>query len=403
MKVCMLAYTFYESDNRVRRYAETLVRRGDQVEAIVLRRDGQPAFEDIAGVKVFRVQKRVRNERNAASYLIKLLLFLVRSAVAVTMSHFRRRYDLIHVHSVPDFEVFATLIPKLMGTKVMLDIHDIVPEFYGSKFKVSERSLVFRLLVLMERLSTAYCDHVIIANHIWHSKLVARSTRAEKCTPIINYPDPAIFFARSRTRQSGDFVICYPGTLNSHQGVDRAIMAVASLRDKLPNLKFLVVGDGPDLEKLKAMVVELGVSDRVSITGSVPIEQVAETMANVDLGVVPKRADSFGNEAFSTKIMEFMAMGVPVLASATSVDRYYFNPKIVEFFDSSSVDDLAGKIQYLALNSVRRESLRVNALEFVGTYNWRVKGGEYLDLVDRLVKPITATVGARPTRHEAGF
>ncbi len=151
----MVAYTFYEADNRVRRYAETLAKRGDEVDAIALRRDGQPAFEVIRGVRVYRVQKRAIDERGPFSYLRKLLLFFLRSAWMLAVHNLQAPYDLIHVHSVPDFEVFATIVPRLMGAKVILDIHDIVPEFYVSKFKVSERSLAFRLLVLMERLSSA--------------------------------------------------------------------------------------------------------------------------------------------------------------------------------------------------------------------------------------------------------
>ena len=386
----MVAYTFYESDNRVRRYAETLARRGDKVDAIVLRREEQPECEVIAGVKVYRIQKRVRNERGPASYLARLLAFLLRSAWVLARHYFKERYDLIHVHSVPDFEVFATIIPRLMGTRVILDIHDIVPEFYASKFNVRETSAVFRLLVLLEKLSIAYCHHVIIANHIWHTKLTTRSVRPEKCSVVLNYPDPAIFFRRERKTPAGpDFVMCYPGTLNSHQGVDRAITAVAMLRDKAPNLKFLVIGDGPDREKLKAMVERLGLQERVIITGSVPIEKVAELLATVDLGVVPKRKDSFGNEAFSTKILEFMAAEVPVLASNTRIDQYYFNDRIVQFFESDSVEDLAARIHDLMHDPAKRAQLRIGGTEFIQKNNWSEKRLEYLSLVDGLVKSRT--------------
>ena len=388
MTACMLAYTFYESDNRVRRYAETLVKRGDEVDAIVLRREGQPAFEIIAGVRVHRIQKRVRNERNPLSYLLKLLLFLLRSAWVVTKFHLKRRYDLIHVHSVPDFEVFATIIPRLMGARVILDIHDIVPEFYASKFKVKETSAVFRLLVLLERLSIAYCGHVIIANHIWHTRLTQRSVPPEKCTAIINYPDLSVFSRRHRKEPAtGKFVMCYPGTLNWHQGVDRVISAMVLLRDKAPGLTFLIIGDGPDFEKLETMVKKEQLEDRVTITGAIPIEKVAETMASVDLGVVPKRSDSFGNEAFSTKIMEFMAMGVPVLASNTRIDQYYFTEQLVQFFESDSVPDLAAKILDLILDPAKCDSLRQCGAGFIQQNNWGVKKHEYLDLVDSLVTP----------------
>jgi glycosyltransferase involved in cell wall biosynthesis len=387
VKACMLAYTFYDADNRVRRYAEALVRRGDLVDAIAIAREGQPAFEIIQGVRVFRIQKRRIDESGPFSYLLKLLIFFVRSAWFLTVKHLREPYHVIHVHSVPDFEVFATLVPRLMGARVILDIHDIVPEFYGSKFRVGERSLVFRLLVLVERLSILYSSHVIISNHLWQKKLISRSVRAEKCTALINYPDPAIFHRRDGEEPNPDaFVLCYPGTLAWHQGLDIATEAMARLRDRAPNVKLLLVGDGPERERLRQMIVDRKLEDRVSLTGLVPLEKVAEIMATIDAGVVPKRTDSFGNEAFSTKIMEFMAMGVPVIASRTRIDEYYFNNDLVQFFSSGDPGDLAEKIIDLVENRARRETLRANASHFIAANNWGVHKNEYFQLVDCLAE-----------------
>jgi glycosyltransferase involved in cell wall biosynthesis len=340
----------------------------------------------IQGVRVSRIQKRVIDETGPVSYLLKLLVFFFKSAWTVTARHLRKPYDVIHVHSVPDFEVFATIIPRLMGARVILDIHDIVPEFYASKFKVSERSLTFRLLVLLERLSIAYCNYVIISNDLWYEKLVRRSVDPKKCVAITNYPDLSMFWSRPRPPQDGgDFVMFYPGTLNSHQGLDVAIEAVSLLRDRVPNLRLIIVGDGPDREKLRSMILKLHLEDRVSLQGFVPIERVAEIMATVDLGVVPKRKDSFGNEAFSTKIMEFMAMNVPVVASRTRIDEYYFSDDIVQFFESGDAEDLAAKILELVFCPERRIALRERSSKFVTKNNWDAKKGQYLDLVDRLV------------------
>ena len=386
MRVCMVAYTFYETDNRVRRYAETLAQRGDDVDAIVLRREGAAPQVALNGVNVYGIQKRQRDEHGPLSYLLKLLLFFFRSAWVLTMRHLRQPYDVIHVHSVPDFQVFAAFVPRLMGAKVILDIHDIIPEFYASKFRIGEESLMFRALLLVEKLSGIFSNHVIIANHLWYDRLTRRSVPAKKCTAIINYPDLSIFSRRPRNVENGDFVMCYPGTLNWHQGVDLAIRAVAILREKAPHLKLLIIGDGPDREKLKVLVQEYGLGDRVVISGVVPLEMVAQTMAGVDLGVVPKRKDSFGNEAFSTKIMEFMAMGVPVVASKTRIDQYYFNENLVQFFESESIEDLASRILQLVNDLEKRSMLSASALKFIEVNNWDVRKHEYLDLVDRLVQ-----------------
>lgn len=380
----MVGYTFYEVDNRVRRYAEALAKRGDEVNAIVLGKEGQVKEETLNGVRVYRIQTRVRDERRPITYLTKILTFFCRSMWFLAKQQMKARYDVIHVHSVPDFEVFATIIPWLMGTRVILDIHDIVPEFYASKFKVGEGSVAYRILLLVERLSCAYASHVIISNHLWHEKLTGRSVRAEKCTPIINYPDPGIFSPRFLSSGRKEFVMCYPGTLNWHQGVDLAVEAMALLREKAPNLRLQIIGDGPDREKLRTMIRQEHLDDRVTLVGMVPMEQVAETMMSVDLGIVPKRKNSFGNEAFSTKIMEFMAMGVPVLASDTRIDQWYFNEGQVQFFESENVGDLAAKVLELMNSSDDRNALRLRGMQFIEINNWGLKKYEYFELVDRL-------------------
>lgn len=383
----MLAYTFYESDNRVRRYAETLVKRGDQVDAFVLRQKGQSSFEVIEGVHVYRIQERLRDEDGALSYLRKLLVFLVRSAWFLTRSHLRKPYDLIHVHSMPDFLVLATLLPRLFGGKVILDIHDVLPELYASKFKLSQHSVMFRLLVWEERLSIKYSDHVIIANHIWHERVARRSGCAYKCSTILNYPDLSIFYSRPRTSESDrEFVMCYPGTLSWHQGVDLVLCAMAKLRDELPNLGFLIIGAGAEEQRLISMAKQYGIEDRVTMKGRLPIEMVAETMANIDLGVEPKRNDPFSGDALSTKIPEFMAMNVPVLASTTRVHQFYFKNDVVEFFESDNSEDLAAKILALVRSPARRAAVRERANTFILKNNWGARKEEYLGLVDSLLE-----------------
>jgi len=381
----MLAYTFYESDNRVRRYAETLTKRGDHVDVIVLRKKGQKYRESMKGVNIYRIQQRTINESNKLTYLFKILLFLFNSSIFLILLHTKIRYDLIHVHSVPDFEVFAAWFPKLFRSKLILDIHDILPEFYSSKFGSSKNSIIYKLLILCEKISIHFADHVIISNHIWYKRLLSRSIKKEKCTVIINYPDPSIFYRRGSIRYKNKFILSYPGTLNYHQGLDIAIKAIALIKDKEPNVEFRIYGEGPEKQNLLTLVKELELKNYVYFEGLLPMEEIADALRNVDLGIVPKRKDSFGNEAFSTKIMEFMSLGIPVIASSTKIDKFYFNSSIILFFKSEDEYDLARKILKLKNNKNLRNIIKDEALKFIEKNNWNVKKYEYLDLVDFLV------------------
>ena len=384
MKACMVAYSLYEMDTRVKMYAEALAGQGVEVDVFSLKQPGQPDTGDLNGVRIHRIQTRVHNEKSPFTYLVKLLLFLFRSSFILTKNSMGKRYDVIHVHSVPDFEVFASLIPRIMGSKVILDIHDIVPEFYASKFNKGRDSLVFKTLVLLEKLSIAFSNHVIVANHIWRETLLSRSVKPEKCTVVMNYPDTSIFRKYPRTRVDGKFVMIYPGSLNWHQGLDVAINAFAKIAEKFPEAEFHIYGEGAEKKALLDLVQGLSMSDRILFLGMKPTNEIAIIMANADLGVVPKRAVSFGNEAFSTKIPEFMAVGVPVLASSTMIDRYYFNDSQILFFRSEDVDDLASKMGTLINDSQLRSRLVECGDAFVRDNNWDVKKEEYFDLIRSL-------------------
>jgi len=383
----MIGYTFYDSDNRVRRYAETLVKRGDQVDVIALKRKNQVSFDMVQGVKVFRVQEREKNEKKKITYLFRLLMFLLKSFVFLSYKHWKKPYDLIHVHSVPDFEVLAALIPKIFGAKIILDIHDIVPEFYESKFDTSNKSFMFKLLVFIEKISILFSDHVIISNHIWYKTLISRSVNENKCTTIMNYPDNSIFFKRDLIRNKKKFIVLYPGTLNWHQGLDIAVKAFGLLKDRVPKAEFHIYGGGPAQKKLTFLIKKLGLENRVFLKDSVSVNEIAGIMANSDLGVIPKRNDCFGGEAFSTKTLEFMSLGVPIVVSKTKIDQYYFDESIVKFFEPENEKDLAEAMLELINNKEMRDKLSQNALNFVGKNNWEVKKHIYLDLVDFLVNP----------------
>ena len=342
LHVCMVSYSFYENDGRVKRYAETLAERGDHVDVIALRKSGQALFETIKGVHVHNIQERVPDEKGKLSYLSRLARFLIRSSMFLSSEHLRNRYQLIHVHSVPDFEVFAGLLPKLTGAKLILDIHDIVPEFYASKFNGNGGDAAFKALVGVERASIRFSDHVIISNHIWEKKLHSRSVNPEKCTVILNYPDPALFSPKARTRKDNKFMMMYPGTLNWHQGLDLAIKAFAEIKVKAPEAEFHIYGRGSEIDSLRSLIEHLGLKDRVYLKDHLPLEEISEIMADADLGVIPKRNDPFGGEAFSTKSLEFMSLGVPVLMSATRIDKYYFNDSVVKFFEPDNAIALSG-------------------------------------------------------------
>jgi glycosyltransferase involved in cell wall biosynthesis len=147
----------------------------------------------------------------------------------------------------------------MLGAKIILDIHDIVPEFYAAKFNAGKSNLITRALSLIERSCCSFAHHVIISNDLWYETLISRSVDKSKCTVFLNYPDTSIF---SRIEiegeyKEGPFTIIYPGSLNYHQGVDISVKAMEKVRRVAPDVRFDIYGFGPMKSSLAKMIQSL--------------------------------------------------------------------------------------------------------------------------------------------------
>ncbi len=384
-QICMLTYSGYEFDNRVRRYAETLAARGDRVDVIALAHRDQPVGSAVLkGVNIQRIQSRNSAERSQLEYLFRLLRFFASSRKVMARQHARKRYDVIHVHNMPDFLVFAAWAPKRAGAKIILDIHDIMPELYVSKFRRKPSDPVVRLLLRVEKMAGWFSDHVIISNDLWRNRLMARSVPGDRCSVFVNHIDPAIFYRRERSRDDGKTIILFPGTFQWHQGLDIAIKAFDRIRERVPNAELHFYGRGQEQAALIELCEQLKLTDRVRFFSSVDLDKIPEVIANADVGIVPKRANSFGDEAYSTKIMEFMSQGVPVVASRTKIDQFYFDDSVIRFFPSGDDMAMAEAMMEVIENHSLRRRLVGNAQDYAERNSWNSKKAEYLNLVDAL-------------------
>src|SRR5262249_30704068 len=144
--------------------------------------------------------------------------------------------------------------------------------------------------------------------------------------------------------------------------------------ERIPVAEFHIYGEGPEKPFLMQLSKELGLAERVLFHGLLPITEIATVMANADVSVVPKRASSlFGNEAASTKILEFMALGVPLIVSRTKIDTYYYDDSMVKFFESENEADLADAILLLYCHPELGKQLVAAADRFVARNGWQVK------------------------------
>jgi glycosyltransferase involved in cell wall biosynthesis len=399
MRVCLVGYTFYESSAALLQFAESFARKGDQVDAIVLGRPGKAKRETRGGVNIYRLQTRIVNEQGQLIYLYRTLVFFIRVFLFLSLKQLFRGYDLVHVQNVPNFLVFSAIVPRLLGTPVIQDVYDIVPEFYSSKFTSDRETHTFRVLRAIEKLSAVFSSHVVVPNHVWHERLISRSVSRAKCTVIRYFPDREIFFPRQKTLCDGKFTIIFPGNLNWHQGVDIAVRAFSKVVIEDPEAEFHIYGEGPEKNDLVALTTDLGLTLNVRFHPVVPKNEIVPLMANSDIAVVPVRVGSlFGTDACSVKILEFMALGIPVVASKTKVHGLYYNDSIIQFYANDSVEELAANILELKNDMRLRNQLVSNALEYINSNTWDDEMKKYCAIVESLQgqTPVRSPQTGRP-------
>ncbi len=390
MKACIIAYTFYEVDFRVRRYADTLVNAGYDVDVFALRRKGQSRRENLNGAIVYHIQHREYNERGLLSYLVRMTLFLAKVFFWVSAKQFQHRYRVVHIHNPPDFLVFSALVPKILGAKIIFDIHENLPEFYCAKFKKKPDAFLVNSLLLLEKMATQYSDLTIVAHDMLRKRVIERDGIPEKnCVALLNYPSMTLFKPTLKKNNNEEFKIIYPGTISYQHGIDIAIKAMSIVKQEAKFIKLDIYGSSRSAayyRELTMLIRDLGLSETVSFHGVVPFDNMCTILAEADIGIVPKRGGVFGSEAFSTKILEFMAAGLPVVVSKTKIDEYYFDNSMVMFFEPEDHVDLAKCILELSRNSEKRKMLARKGKEFIEKNNWEIKSQKYLSIINKLTE-----------------
>ena len=388
MKICMISYSQYEYDNRVHRYAESLVERGDSVDVVCLGADDQPRRGVLNGVAVYRIQTRAYDEKGPLSYLVRMLRFFFLSFLTCGVLHLRKKYDVLHFHNIPDFGVFCTLIPKFMGAKVVLDVHDLVPEFYQRKFALDGDHRIIRLLKWVEKISAVYADHVITVTSLWKDTLVARSVSESKCLVVLNAPDPKLFRRREpRKKQPSDvFRLVYHGNLTEIFGVDLAIRAMAIVRSQIPAVELQIYGQGKSVESLTRLTKELGLEDVVRFNRPVSRFEVPEILSQADVGIDPKRDGVLAGEGLSSKCMEYLAVGIPAVVSRIKAARTYYDDSMVRFFEPGDEKDLARRGVKLYRHPEKRKALVEGALRFNREHGWPRYEKVYFGILDALTE-----------------
>jgi glycosyltransferase involved in cell wall biosynthesis len=322
------------------------------------------------------------------AYALSYTMFFVLASVLLTFLHVRKRYDIVQVHTMPDFLVFAALIPRLFGAKIILDIHDLMPELFMSKFGVGERHLLVRFLKWIERLSIGFAHRAIAVQIPHRDTLIRHGNPPEKFIILMNLPDPNIFCSERKTTRipDGRFRLLYHGTIARRHGLETAIRALLLTKESIPNIELLILGSGDDKDRLIQLVKDLRLDFYVRFSdGEVPLHSIPEYMGQADLGIIPMLLDVFSRNTLPVKMLEFAQLDIPVVSSRIESFLLYFDESMVRYFEPGDSADLAKQVIALHDAPGEMQLLVANAAKFKSKYYWDKQKKDQFDLVDSLL------------------
>ena len=310
----------YPRDRRVYHEATTLVDAGYQVTVICPSISGQPWHEILDGVSVYRFPAP-----RAAKGFVGYLWEYVYSMTAIFILSLRvlllEGFDIVHAHHPPDIFAFLGAFYKLLGKRYVLDHHDLAPELYYARFGGKGSQLIYRVLVALEKFACRIADHVIATNESYKIVEMQRGiVPARRITVVRNGPNLNELRAKDPDpdiKQDGKTIIGYVGVTGTQDGVDYLLRALHRLIFDLGKTDFfcVVVGSGDALPRLKSLSHQLDIGDYILFTGWVDEpSEVARYLSTMDICVAPEPSDPYNDRSTAAKVMEYMALGKPIVA-----------------------------------------------------------------------------------------
>jgi len=374
----MLAYALYYNDARIKAYVHALTEQGIDVDIVCL---WDPCSKNIAShganVSLTFIQKKYEGH-SLVLYLAHYFHFLFKATFIVAVKHWKNKYSFIHVHNQPDILVLCALIPKLLGARIILDKHDIMMAGVLTKF-TQKKGFLFFMTKLQTWISVKLSDILICSDHSQLDYLHENGIDHPTSFVIMNVPDGRIFRRREQMPANTILRLVYHGTLAHRLGLDLAIRAVERVSRTI-RLSFTIIGEGNQKQDLLRLCEELHIQDTlVSFKNFIPVEDLPAELEHYDIGIIANRKTLLGEQCMlPVKLMEYLAIGIPVIAPRLAAIQRYFSETMVAYYEPENIIQLADTIIMLANNPGHGQAMVQESDKFFTIYNWTDQKKQYL-------------------------
>jgi glycosyltransferase involved in cell wall biosynthesis len=386
--IAIVVHAVVPGDPRVRRQTDALREAGHEVDIFALRGPGEAPEENRDGVRILRLPVN-RSFVGFAGHIAEYLAFAAIATVRLAAEHRSRRYGLVQIATVPDFLAFSAIPEKLAGVPLLLDLHEDMPEFFRDRFSAPMLRPLLPLVTVATRASAAVANAIITVHEPLRRLSLDRGVPPEKISVVMNGADGRLFdparHRRRRFMEDGELRIVHHSNLQRIYGLDLAVEAISRIGPDLP-LRLDVYGDGPFRPEVEAAIARTNSADRVRLHGRVPIDELPSILAGSDVGLVPSRPEPYLRLSLSTKLLEYVAMGVPVIATDLATFRYHFTDDAIRYVPGGDVEALCVAIREVAADPEAAEARAREAQRSASHYAWDEQKAGYLELVHRLIR-----------------
>ncbi len=344
-------------DRRVWQEALALTANGYQVSIICPKGRGHDrSYEVLEGVHIYRHPLPFEAD-SALGYALEYSSSLLMEFWLALRIAFTRGFDLIHACNPPDTIFLIGRFFRLFGKRFIFDHHDINPELYEAKF--NRRDVWYRLLCRLERWTFAAADASIATNESYRDIAIRRGGMPpERVFVVRSGPDlrrVQHLPPRPELRRGRKYLAGYVGVIGKQEGLDLLLEAVDFMRRRLgrDDVQFVIVGDGTELPALRAMSARLGLDDCVQFTGRVSDHDLWQILGTADICLNPDRANAMNDKSTMNKILEYMALGKPIVQFDLTEGRYSAQDASL-YARPNDIEDFAHRICELVDDAPRR-------------------------------------------------
>jgi glycosyltransferase involved in cell wall biosynthesis len=382
-RICIIRHRdYYELP--VRREAESLNNAGYEVDVICMQQKGHERFEKNNGIHIYRLPLK-RKKGNVFRYLFDYVSFFILSTIKVTQLHLMHPYKAIQVNTMPDFLVFVTIIPRLLGAKVIAFMKEPTPELGITKYK---SSILSYMLKFVEQIVLKYADLSFTVTQQLKDVYVSRGANADKIQVVLNGPDPYHFkdYDHNFNPDPSLFTLVCHGAVEERYGHDTILKAVNLARSYVTNLRLKLLGTGSYGETVKNMIKHLQLDDCVEYFGWVSMQKLVEELCRANVGIVAQKSSPYSNLVHTNKMYEYIIFGKPAIITRLKSVSKYFDHSSMYYFEANNPKSLADAIINLHKDSEKCKALVKNAKKLFMMYSWENQSKIFLRAYEELLR-----------------